>query len=114
MLKGWFDRTLLPGPDGAGAWDIPPPSGTGGSPLNGLVPRLTNVKRVVGVSTYGAPRHLVLLAGDNGRNCIGTAIRPVFAPECTCQWLGLYSADGCTDEDRKLFVAAVSAAIRDL
>merc|ERR1719284_106226 len=42
MLKGWLDRTLLPGP--GGAWDFPPPGGTS------LVPQLDNVKRMAGVS----------------------------------------------------------------
>ena len=53
MLKGWFDRTLIPGPEGVGAWDLPPADRKGVSLLNGLVPRLTNVQRIVAVSTYG-------------------------------------------------------------
>jgi len=110
MLKGFFDRVLLPG-DG-GAWDFPAP-GRLTNPLNGLAPGLSNVKRIAGISTYGAPRHIALLAGDNGRNCIGTAIRPVFHPDCTCLWLALYRLDDCSNDERTLFLKRVKEAIRD-
>merc|ERR1719277_1523735 len=100
MLKGWLDRTLLPGP--GGAWDFPPPGGTS------LVPQLDNVKRMAGVSTYGATKPIAFLAGDNGRNCLATAIRHgVFGTQgflglsdCTCSWHALYSMDFCTKEER--------------
>ena len=110
MLKGYFDRTLVPGPEGA--WDFP----SGGKELiasNGLVPKLTNVKRIAGISTYGAPWSIATLAGDNGRNCIATAIRPVFAPDCTCLWLGLYQLDNCSLKARSDFLDRVRVAIRD-
>lgn len=89
MLKGYFDRTFVPGPKGEGAWDFPTSAKDPEAASNGLVPRLTNVKRVLGISTYGASRTIAFLAGDNGRNTIATAIRPNFAPDCTCRWLGL-------------------------
>ena len=106
MLKSYLDRTLVPGE--GGAWDLPKDgSGT-------LVPRLTNVKRVVGISTYGAPQHLVLLAGDNGRNTISTAIRPLFHEECTCLWLGLYNIDATSTAMRDEFCDKVRACIREM
>ena len=67
------------------------PNGVDATASNGLVPRLTNVKRVLAVSTYGASRKITLLAGDNGRNTIGTAIRPCLAPEATVRWLALHA-----------------------
>jgi NAD(P)H dehydrogenase (quinone) len=80
---------------------------------NGLVPRLTNVSRMLGISTYGASRTIAFLAGDNGRNCIGTAIRPNFKPGCTCQWMGLYDMDFVGAEARAAFLADVRRTIRD-
>ena len=110
MLKGFFDRTLVPGADCA--WDFPrSPEEKAAS--NGLVPKLTNIQRIMGVSTYGASRQIAFLAGDNGRNCISTAIRPNFAPGCTCHWLGLYQLDNCSTETREEFLATVCKAIRD-
>ncbi len=115
MLKGYFDRTLVRGE----AWDFPPPGGEGGggvpaSIVGGLVPKLTNVRRVVGVSTYGATRGTALLAGDNGRNCISTAIRNWnFAPGCPLYWLGLYGLDDCTVKVREGFLEEVRRAVRE-
>lgn len=110
MLKGFFDRTLVPGADCA--WDFPrSPEEKAAS--NGLVPKLTNIHRIMGVSTYGASRQIAFLAGDNGRNCISTAIRPNFAPGCACHWLGLYQLDNCSTETREEFLATVCKAIRD-
>ena len=77
------------------------------------MPRLTNVKRMLGISTYGAPRHIAFLAGDNGRNTIGTAIRPNFAQDCTCGWLGLYNMDFSAPEERAAFLAEVKRVVRD-
>jgi NAD(P)H dehydrogenase (quinone) len=115
MLKGYFDRTLVRGE----AWDFPARGGKGGevaptTSTSGLVPRLTNIRRVMGVSTYGATRGVALLAGDNGRSCVGTAIRKGnFASGCTCLWLGLYGMDDCTAEEREEFSAAVQRAVRE-
>ena len=80
---------------------------------NGLVPRLTNIKRLLCVSTYGASRRITLLAGDNGRNCIGTAIRANFDPDCTCLWLGLYDLDFITREERQAFATMVRRTVAD-
>ena len=108
-LKGYFDRIFVPGSDGA--WDFP--RGKDVVASNGLSPRLTNIERVLGVSTYGASRHIVALAGDNGRNMIGTAIRANFAPDCTVAWLGLYDMDFAGLEKRKDFLENVKTFVRD-
>jgi len=109
-LKGFFDRTFQPGDSAAGtlgAWEFPPSTGDGASPT-GLRPLLTNVKRIAGVSTYGATQQITFLAGDNGRNTIATAIRHgAFAPDCTCLWLGLYGMDRTTDGERRDFLGLV-------
>ena len=111
MLKGYFDRTFVPGADCA--WDFPKQQPGELVASNGLVPGLTNVKRIMGVSTYGASRKITFLAGDNGRNTIGTAIRSNFAPECTCLWLALYNLDFCSQSERQAFVERVRRVVRD-
>ena len=114
-LKGFFDRTFQPGSSTApalGGWEFPPKSGDGRSET-GLKPLLTNVKRVAGVSTYGATQQIAFLAGDNGRNCISTAIRHGnFAPDCTCLWLGLYAMDSLGDGQRQIFLERVRETFR--
>ena len=64
-------------------------------------------------STQQIVPSIATLAGDNGRNCIATAIRPVFAPDCTCLWLGLYQLDNCSLKARSDFLDRVRVAIRD-
>ena len=56
MLKGWFDKTLVPGP--GGAWDFPKPGVASSAGLAGLVPLLTNVKRIAAVSTCARHAHI--------------------------------------------------------
>ena len=116
MLKGYFERTLVPGRDCA--WDFDPVDFTPGDPApaapNGLIPRLINVRRMLGVSTYGSPRAATFLAGDNGRNAIGTAIRSSFSSDCTCKWLGLYSMDTASQADRIHFLQSVERAVAEL
>ena len=111
MLKGYFDRTLVPGDEGA--WAFPGTEAGETVASNGLVPRLTNVQRVMGVSTYGASRSLVLLAGDNGRNCISTGIRANFSPDCACHWLGLYDMDFASSARRREFLDAVRTTVAE-
>ena len=111
MLKGYFDRTFVPGADCV--WDFPKQQPGEVVASNGLVPRLTNVKRIMGVSTYGASRRITLLAGDNGRNCIGTAIRSNFHPDCTCHWLALYDLDFVEKREREAFLETVKCTVRD-
>lgn len=78
------------------------------------MPRLTNVKRIAGVTTYGASRYITLLAGDNGRNCLATAVRHgVFGPDCVCRWLGLHDMDFVDEHGRKEFLQHVYRVFRD-
>ena len=50
ILKGWLDRTFVPGREGEAAFDFPG-SNTAGPTATGLVPRLTNIQRVAGKMT---------------------------------------------------------------
>ena len=67
----------------------------------------------MGISTYGASRRITFLAGDNGRNTIGTAIRANCAPDCTCHWLGLYDMDFSSQAQRSDFLETVRRTVRD-
>jgi putative NADPH-quinone reductase len=120
-LKGFFDRTLLL----HHTWDLPkepvendPSSSSSSSVVSsllpaGLTPGLCNIQRVVGVSTYGASRSTLLLAGDNGRNMINKAILPLFHEDCTIRWHGLYDMDFQNEENRKRFLKEIKTTIRE-
>ena len=112
-LKGFFDRTLLL----HHTWDFPKQDENSSTALKmlppGLTPGLTNIQRVVGVSTYGAPQSALLLGGDNGRNMISRAILPIFHEDCTIRWLGLYNMDFQTEATRSAFLEEVKTTIRE-
>jgi len=111
-LKGFFDRTLLL----HHTWDLPKDNSSSSSFSilpQGLTPGLPNIQRVVGVSTYGASRSALLLAGDNGRNMISTAIMPIFSPDCTIRWHGLYDMDFQNEIGRNAFLEELKTTIRE-
>jgi NAD(P)H dehydrogenase (quinone) len=101
-LKGFFDRTLLAG----FTWEFPSKTTSGAS--LGLVPKLTNIKKIVAISTYGASQAIVTLAGDNGRSMISNAIRHSVCPNASVLWVGLYGVDTATNEQRELFLNKVA------
>ena len=118
ILKGLWDRALVRG----FAWHFPGEGeggsggggggGGGSAAATGLVPMLTNVRALACVSTYGAPQYIVAAAGDNGRRMMSQAIRPLFASDCTLQWLGLYQLDSRTDAERAAFLEHVRETFR--
>ena len=95
-------------------WSLPAPTNNelGGSV--GLVPKLTNIQQIVGISTYGAPQHIVTLAGDNGRRMIANGVRHGIAPDATVSWLGLYGIEGTTHEQRTDFLKQVDSLVKEL
>ncbi len=95
MLKGWLDRVWLPGV----AFQL------GGRGV--LQPKLTNIRRIGVVTTYGSPTWLLWLAGWPDRRLVRRGLRPLCARKCKVQWLALSNMDTCTDESRKRFVAKV-------
>lgn len=109
-VKGFLDRTLVHDI----AWSLPRPQADGAPASTGLIPKLTNITQIVGVSTYGAPFPIVTLAGDNGRRMIANAVRPILSPSATVAWYGLYDMDNTTHEQRTEFLVQVDQVIKDL
>jgi putative NADPH-quinone reductase len=107
-VKGFFDRTLVAGH----TWKFPDAKKKGAS--LGLVPKLDNIERIVGISTYGASQIVVTLAGDNGRRMISNAIRHSVAPNASVLWLGLYGLDVLPPERRIEFLEQVRQLPKDL
>uniref|UniRef100_A0A7S1NHK2 Flavodoxin-like fold domain-containing protein n=1 Tax=Eutreptiella gymnastica TaxID=73025 RepID=A0A7S1NHK2_9EUGL len=106
VLKGFIDRTFLPGVAFrmSSATDDPESHEAGST---GLIPGLANIKKLACVSTYGCTQRITFLAGDNGRNMFTRGVLPCFSPMCTVLWLGLYDMDNLDDASRRHFVDAV-------
>ena len=102
ILKGWLERVLVPGV--AFRFDA-----------SGKVrPALTNVQRIVGISTYGSPWTYVKLMQDGGRRMITRALRLNCGARTPTTWLGLYSIDTLGDLERAAFLDRVEHSMAHL
>jgi putative NADPH-quinone reductase len=95
VLKGWLERVMVPGV--AFRFDA------GGR----VRPALTNVRRIVGISTYGAPWTYVKLMTDGGRRMLTRALRANCGWRTPTTWLGLYSVDTLGETERRAFLDRV-------
>ena len=99
MLKGWFDRLMMPGV----AFDLSDP--------NMAVPLLTHLKRIAAITTYGRPWWNALLVGDPPKR-IMTRYVPRFADgKAKVDYYPLYHMNVATPEQRQAFMAKVRAAM---
>ncbi|MEM9653609.1 MAG: NAD(P)H-dependent oxidoreductase [Actinomycetota bacterium] len=131
IMKGWLDRTLLPDvaftltPSGVPGDDdqatAPATTGehnkdgeAGEWPTGVVAPALTNITRIVGITTYGSGRAEVLLLGDAGRRTITRTVRLVCARRCRTTWLGMHRLDTATDEERARFLDRVETKLGGL
>jgi putative NADPH-quinone reductase len=96
ILKGWLERVMVPG------------VGFVFDERSGRVrPGLKQVRRLIGISTYGSPRLAVGLVNDNGRRTITRALRMSCGLRTNTEWLGLYGMDAATPADRTAFLARI-------
>lgn len=102
MLKGWLERVMVPGV----AFVF--------NSKGKVRPGLTNVRRVVGISTYGSPRAYVRFVNDNGRRMITRALRLNTGLRTRRSWLGLYAIDTATAAQREAFLGKVEQRMRSL
>lgn len=96
ILKGWLDRVLVSGV----AFRLDERTGK-------VRPGLTQVRHIVGISTYGSPRPYVRAVNDNGRRVLCRALRMSCGFRTRRTWLGLYSIDTAGDPDRAGFLRHV-------
>jgi putative NADPH-quinone reductase len=102
VLKGWLERVLVPG------------VGFTFDDSGRVRPGLTNVHRIVGVSTYGSPWTYVKLVNDNGRRMLMRALRMVCGRRTGTTWLGLYSVDTTGVNERAAFLDRVEHTMAHL
>lgn len=93
MLKGYFDRVWAPGV----AFDI-------GSDGAFETDRLSHIKKLAVVTTYGAPWWLIrVYMGDPERKLWGRAIRKLCGKGCTLEWHAQYNMDNTPPERLERF-----------
>ena len=96
ILKGWIDRTMLLGI----AFSVDPVT------LK-LQPGLTNVRRLIGITTFGGPRLASLVVRDNGSKIVTRSLRAVCHRRCRTTWLRMFNVDSSTIAEREKFLQRV-------
>jgi putative NADPH-quinone reductase len=100
MLKGWIDRTWM----NEVAWVLP-------AGANTIRPRLTNIKRLVAVTTHGSSKFVNALQGEPGKRTISRSIRVMCNRWCRARWIALYGVDNSTLVDRETHLATIGQRV---
>ena len=102
ILKGWLERVMVPG------------VGFVFDDHQRVRRGLTDVRRIVGISTYGATRLYVKTLTDNGRRTLMRALRLNTALATRRSWLALYEVDDSSLDQRQAFLKRVDQKMRSL
>ena len=100
MLKGWIDRTWM----NEVAWFLPVGANT-------IRPRLTNIRRLVAVTTHGSSKVVNALQGEPGKRTISRSIRLMCNRWCRARWIALYGLDKSKLEDRQKHLATIGQRV---
>ncbi len=99
ILKGFFDRVFIPGVsftlhDGVAK------------------PALTNIRRIVGISTYGRPRWTALMMGDPPRKMVTRYLKLLTGGRARTAYHALYDMNRTDDTKRQVFLGTVRERMR--
>jgi NAD(P)H dehydrogenase (quinone) len=100
MLKGYFDRIMMPGV----AFDLSNPARA--------QPLLGNLRRIAGIVTYGRPRSRAIAVGDPPRKMIKRYL-PWFANwRARVDYYALYHMNVASEARRTAFIDRIEGAMR--
>ena len=100
MLKGWIDRTWM----NEVAWVLP-------AGANTIRPRLTNIRRLVAVTTHGSSKVVNSLQGEPGKRIISRSIRVMCNTWCRARWIAFYGLDKSTQKQRQKHLDTVGKRV---
>ena len=90
VMKGWFDRVLM----NEVAWILPEGKAR-------LSPLLTNVRRLIVVTTHGSSKLVNALQGEPGKRIAFRSVRLMFHVRTRCTWAAVYRMDSMRDDARR-------------
>lgn len=96
MLKGWIDRVWVAGV----AWELP-------DGANVLRPLLTNIRRIVVVTTHGSAKYVNALEGESGKRTVTRSMRAMCNKRVRTTWCAIYGLDRATEDKRIAFLDRV-------
>jgi NAD(P)H dehydrogenase (quinone) len=102
MLKGYFDRMILPGV----AFDL-------GNPAS-VKPMLGHIRAIHGIVTYGRPRHVAWYMGDPPRKAITRYLPWFTGGKARVRYHALYHMNVASPAKRADFIARVRAGMTRL
>jgi NAD(P)H dehydrogenase (quinone) len=102
MLKGWFDRLLMPGV----AFDLSDPAH--------VKSMLGNIVSLSAIVTYGRPRWMAFYVGDLPRRIVTRYLRHLMSKNVRVTYHALYHMNIASLEQRKGFMEKVRRAMAKL
>lgn len=103
MLTGWLNRVLVRGV----AWELP-------DGVTRITAQLTNIRRLVTITTHGSSKLINFAEGETGRRVIGRAVRLLCHRFARTTWLAMYDIDRSSPAQRNAFLDRVEQRIRRL
>jgi len=94
ILKGWFDRVLLPGV----SFNLEDGIAT---------PALTHIRKIAGISTYGRPRWNAIWVGDPPRKAVTRYLYMITGRKASVDYLALYDMNRADLHRRSRFLQTV-------
>jgi len=89
IMKGWIDRVFM----NEVAWVLPEGEAR-------IRPLLTNVRRLIVVTTHGSTKFVNALQGESGKRIALRSIRLMFHSRVRTTWIGIYKIDRLTQQQR--------------